>query len=60
MSPKTSSLAYDELKEDTVSILDDSFIPDLNLIIPKRMHSIRDAREQDLPIFVSGCITVSF
>lgn len=53
MSPKNSSLAYDELKE--VEILEErDFSPELNLIITKRQSIQCDVT------LIKGSITVSF
>ena len=59
MSPKTSSLAYDELKVESTSF-EAEIIPELNLIIPKRTHLNTDASSLDRVISITGCITVSF
>jgi hypothetical protein len=60
VSPKTSSLAYDELGVESSSLFEGESLPELNLIIPKRTHLNTDANALDRAVSITGCITVSF
>lgn len=60
VSPKTNSLAYDELKLDSSSAFEVEMVPELNLIIPRRLHHAVDASNSDQPILITGCLSVSF
>lgn len=63
MSPKLSSLAYEELKEQSHEEMDESFAPKLNLHIGRngmlRISSSLAASSEEA-VRISGRITISF
>lgn len=59
MSPKHSSLAYDELKEQGLSYEEVSFEPELNLLVNTRYVSNSFSADSDV-VRIEGRITVSF
>ena len=58
MSPKHSSLAYDDLKEQSLA-QEENFEPQLNLVVSKRYNSNSHSTDNDV-VRIEGRITVSF
>lgn len=58
VSPKYSSLALDEAKEQHNQELEMDFEPELSLLIPARQMSLMDSSSQIIKI--GGRVTVSF
>ena len=64
MSPKSNSLAYEEMLADVTSINEVEFVPELSLLVSKRMLSTNldtpSVSRSNQPILIRGSLTVSF